>query len=304
MINHLWTEILTSMLMNEIRRDDMPQVKDSGHVKRIMNHCSVTPGLTKCSDLKPIQENAIKEKVRSMVDDLGDMPLKEWPPIIISEDNYIVDGHHRWLAAIYLHGDNAYIPSFQMDLPKKEALALADRMQSVEDLQEGKRLAVFDFDHTLVTTSSQIYVRDSKSGDVVKKLPQDHDYTLAPHEEFDFTEFTDNQLRSPSTVRGTFRIFKDFAKRQSSNHKTIILTARGAYKPIKKWLKDIGLQNVYVVALNSHDPHDKARWIENEIHSGFTHVVFYDDKLENVRAVDALREKYPRVKIKTQHVKR
>lgn len=308
MMNHPWTEVLATM-MNEIRREDgMPQIekgelKDT--LKRIQNHCEVSFEMAPCADLKPIQENAIKDKIEGIANDLGDTPLKEWPPILISEDNFIVDGHHRWLAAISLHEDSASIPAFKIHLPKVEALKIVKRMESVQELQEGKRLAVFDFDNTLVTTSSKVHVRHGKLGDILYSLaPHEYnDHKKKPHEEYDFTEFTDDKLRNPSTIRKIFRFFKDFAKRQNKSHKTIILTARGAHKPIKNWLREIGLHDVFVVALDSKDPHDKARWIENEINRGFDRILFYDDKIENIRAVEELRDKYPHIRLKTTHVK-
>ena len=307
-MNHPWTELMYGM-MSEIRREDgMPQISSDdmpNALDRIQNYCEVSFELIGCTELKPIQDNAIPSKIQGIIDDLGDTLMEEWPPIMVSEDNFIVDGHHRWLAAIELHEDSAYIPAFVIGLPKVEALKIVKKMETVESLQEGKRLAVFDFDNTLVTTSSKIHVRDRKTQEVLYSLTsaEMNLHKLAPHEEYDFTEFKDNKLRKPSTIRSIFRHFKDFAEKQNKQHKTIILTARGAHMPIKNWLKQIGHRNIYVVALNSVDPHDKARWIENEINRGFDKIIFYDDKIENIQAVDALRKKYPHVSFKTTHVK-
>jgi predicted nucleotide-binding protein (sugar kinase/HSP70/actin superfamily) len=82
----------------------------------------------------------------------------------------------------------------------------------------------------------------------------------------------------------------------------VILTARGVYKPIKDYLSDIGLRDIYVVALNSADPQDKADWIEQKIKEGYNDVFFIDDSHKNVQAVKALEKKYPDIKMQVRQV--
>jgi TPP-dependent indolepyruvate ferredoxin oxidoreductase alpha subunit len=84
--------------------------------------------------------------------------------------------------------------------------------------------------------------------------------------------------------------------------KIVILTARGSYKPVKDYLEDIGLRDIYVVALNSADPQDKADWIEQKIKEGYDDVFFIDDSHKNVQAVKALEKKYPDIKLQVRHV--
>jgi hypothetical protein len=82
----------------------------------------------------------------------------------------------------------------------------------------------------------------------------------------------------------------------------VILTARSAYKPLKDYLKDVGIDNIYVVALADADPQKKADWIEDKIKSGVNDVFFIDDSHKNVAAVKALAKKYPKVSLKVRHV--
>jgi hypothetical protein len=84
-----------------------------------------------------------------------------------------------------------------------------------------------------------------------------------------------------------------------------ILTARASYQPIKKYLSDIGInsQKIYVVALASNNPKDKADWIENMIDKeGYDDIYFVDDSEKNVSAAkQMLRTK--NVKWRVQHIK-
>ena len=68
-------------------------------------------------------------------------------------------------------------------------------------------------------------------------------------------------------------------------------------------LKQIGLEGIYVAALASSDPQHKADWIEDKIKQGYNDVFFIDDSHKNVAAVKKLKEKYPNIKMKVQHVK-
>ena len=86
----------------------------------------------------------------------------------------------------------------------------------------------------------------------------------------------------------------------SSGHKKVtILTARAIGFPIKKFFKDKYGLDVYVVALGDADPQAKADWIEKHIKNGYTDIAFMDDSIKNVKAVGALQDKYPNVRLKS-----
>lgn len=66
------------------------------------------------------------------------------------------------------------------------------------------------------------------------------------------------------------------------------LSARSSYKPIRKFIQDIGIvnTNIFVKALGSNDPLDKANWIENKIdNEGYNDIFFADDSQKNIDAV-------------------
>jgi hypothetical protein len=70
------------------------------------------------------------------------------------------------------------------------------------------------------------------------------------------------------------------------------LTARpkGSISAVKKFMESLGLKGVEVVALQSSDPMDKARWIEKNL-EGVDDVEFTDDSSDNVAAVATLKGK-------------
>jgi predicted DNA-binding antitoxin AbrB/MazE fold protein len=165
---------------------------------------------------------------------------------------------------------------------------------------EGKKLRVFDFDDTLVKTNSYIYLKD-KSGKESKLTPGEYAiYEPKEGDQFDFSDF--QKVNQPQEIKGITKLLKTIVRKEGER-KVVILTARSAYKPVKDYLKDIDLEGIYVVALGDSDPQKKADWIEEKIKSGYNDVFFIDDSHKNVSAVGKLKQKYPDIKMKVQHVK-
>ena len=163
----------------------------------------------------------------------------------------------------------------------------------------GKKLRVFDFDDTLVQTKSHIYITH-KDGKKSKLTPGEYAvYEPKNGDKFDFSDF--EQVKQPQEIKGVTDLLRKLAKAEGERT-IVILTARGTYKPIKDYLSDIGLRDIYVVALNSADPQDKADWIEQKIKEGYNDVFFIDDSHKNVQAVKALEKKYPNVKMQVRQV--
>ena len=97
-------------------------------------------------------------------------------------------------------------------------------------------------------------------------------------------------------------VFKNIYKASGSRRLTI-LTARAAYKPVRKFLKDVGFNDVYVVALGDANPQRKADWIQSQIQKGYDDILFLDDSPKNVKAVKNLKRKYPNIKMDARVVK-
>jgi hypothetical protein len=169
-------------------------------------------------------------------------------------------------------------------------------------LIERKKLRVFDFDETLVITTSFIYIKHS-DGKQSKLTPGKYAvYNEKPGDEFDYSDF--NKVKDPKEIKSITKILRKVMS-SSGGSGVYILTARAAYKPIKQYLKDIGVNSnkIYVVALASNNPKDKADWIENKIdNEGYDDVYFADDSVKNVDVTKKmLRGKD--VKWRVQHVK-
>jgi hypothetical protein len=165
---------------------------------------------------------------------------------------------------------------------------------------ENKKLRVFDFDDTLVKTNSYIHLKD-KDGKESKLTPGE--YAVYEPKEGDLFDFSDFQkVNQPQEIKGITKLLKTIVKKEGER-KVVILTARSAYKPVKDYLKDIDLEGIYVVALGDSDPQKKADWIEDKIKSGYKDVFFIDDSHKNVSAVGKLKQKYPDIKMRVQHVK-
>jgi hypothetical protein len=177
---------------------------------------------------------------------------------------------------------------------------MATAFSSMQEDISGKKLRVFDFDDTLVQTKSNIYITH-KGGKKSTLTPGEYAvYEPKNGDEFDFSDF--EQVKQPQEVKGVTELLKRIA-RAEGERKIVILTARAAYKPVKDYLQDIGLRDIYVVALADSDPQKKADWIEQKIKEGYNDVFFIDDSHKNVQAVKALEKKYPDIKLQVRHVK-
>lgn len=148
---------------------------------------------------------------------------------------------------------------------------------------ESKKLRIFDFDDTLVKTDSYIYVTH-KNGRTSKLTPGEYAvYKPKPGDEFDYSDFT--QVKNPTEIKGITKVLRDMA-RAGGDRGVYILTARDAERPIRKYLKDIGIRNVEVIGLGSSDPMDKANWIRDKVEDeGYDDVYFIDDSVKNTKAV-------------------
>jgi hypothetical protein len=82
----------------KIPRDKMPQIerKDFKSLKSFFEVNSI-PTITKqvlASTLKPSQKHLKTEKADNMFKNIDEISAN---PLIVSMDNYVIDGHHRWL---------------------------------------------------------------------------------------------------------------------------------------------------------------------------------------------------------------
>ena len=166
---------------------------------------------------------------------------------------------------------------------------------------ESKKLRVFDFDDTLVKTTSFIYV--TNNGKKKKLTPGEYAvYNEKPGDEFDFSDFS--KVQNPNEIKKITKVLRRIVS-SSGGDGVHILTARAKFKPIRQYLKDIGINmsKIYVTALASNDPKDKSDWVEDKIdNEGYDDVYFADDSLKNVNSMKSMLRKKD-VRWRVQHIK-
>ncbi len=167
-------------------------------------------------------------------------------------------------------------------------------------LHEGRSLYVFDFDDTLARTEAYIYVTKKDGTELTLDPAEYAKYKERPGDQFDFRDFN-KMLKNPVAIKDNMRDLKNALS--NPQNKVTVLTARGLAFPLRYYFKKQHNIRPYVVGVASADPKKKSDWIEKHIKKGYTTIYFADDSSKNIRAVNALKRKYPNVKIKTKLVK-
>jgi FMN phosphatase YigB (HAD superfamily) len=165
---------------------------------------------------------------------------------------------------------------------------------------ESKKLRVFDFDDTLVKTTSFIYVTH-RNGMKTKMTPGQYaKYDARDGDDFDFRDF--QQVKRPELIKGYVELLRRMVN-SGGSREVFILTARAAERPVSQFIKDLGINGVKVIALGDNNPEKKADWIEDRVKEGYDDVFFVDDSEKNVTAVRNRLKTYSNVKQKIQHIK-
>lgn len=167
-----------------------------------------------------------------------------------------------------------------------------------------RKLRVLDFDDTLVSTSSKIRVRKA-DGKVIEMNSHEYaTYVAEQGDEFDFSDF--DYVINPKPIVFATHILKAMQQKEGDRYITI-LTARpkNSANKIKDYLCQLDMCSVEVIALQSSDPFDKAKWIAQQVESGYDDVTFIDDSLKNIQAVATLKNSVKGLrKLKLIHVGR
>lgn len=162
------------------------------------------------------------------------------------------------------------------------------RMMRIAERVAARRLAVFDFDDTLVTSESSVTVEHGDGEVTVMDSAAFAYFKGTDGDRIDFADF--NNVSNPRLIRSGMEAFKKAAG--DPDTRTVILTARpkGSASALKKFMEALGFENIEAVALQSSDPMDKARWIEQQA-GNVEEVEFMDDSSKNVEAVESLKGK-------------
>ena len=127
-------------------RKNMPQVNTQNLSKALSmakSKVKVSKGLFPASKLKESQVELIPNKVKGIAAKYS--KPTDMKPLIISKDNYIIDGHHRWAAAIYKFGNDVKIPVHRINLKRDDAIELyisiANQLDEVMGMAARKKMA-------------------------------------------------------------------------------------------------------------------------------------------------------------------
>ena len=107
-------------------REQLPQVDESDTdnlVKLIKKNAKVKLGKFNVDELKPSQKDIDWEKVSSIVDGLIADGIESMPPVFISGDMFILDGHHRVMAIKNVFPDTE-IEAYQIGKDVLEAVEI------------------------------------------------------------------------------------------------------------------------------------------------------------------------------------
>ena len=106
----------------------MPQFASKAEVRsfiafvRKAYHIRSQKGTRKANQLRPSQGEISRKRIKDLIKD--DILKKINVPLIISKDNYIVDGHHRW-AAYRVKRPDKPLPVMTIGAPIKDVLGIA-----------------------------------------------------------------------------------------------------------------------------------------------------------------------------------
>jgi len=158
-----------------IKRKDMPQVHKD-HYPELIKYLEGHGGKFRhyrvpATSLRPVQSEFSDEGVEKMIKKKsGDSGTTRDKPLIVSKDNYIIDGHHRWLAAYNL---DETIPIMQISIPVKKLFKLVKDFKhtTYKDIYESQLNELFNekynWQWTQGSTRTKMAEFQTEQGDTV-----------------------------------------------------------------------------------------------------------------------------------------
>ena len=148
-----------------IKRKDMPQVASKDYDELFdylkQNGANFKKEIVPARSLKAVQGEFSDKGIENQIQKNIDMGVGK-KPLIASKDNYIIDGHHRWLAAINTGADLHII---RVDIPARELLDLVKKFPKTtykdihENINEGWQLQLERDPNMYV-----LHITDTKTG--------------------------------------------------------------------------------------------------------------------------------------------
>jgi len=120
------------------KRHEMPQV-DPDNVTEFIKHFDDKVGVSsvkrKLNQLKPSQNEFDKDKILHFISEYENsdkQPKKV--KYIISDDNYLLDGHHRWAAALELQNENSPVECYKINLPADDLIKQSNKLKMTKNV--------------------------------------------------------------------------------------------------------------------------------------------------------------------------
>jgi hypothetical protein len=96
-----------------------------------------TQGTEKASFLRATQSELVGVKVSGIMGYFRTKDASTDPPLFVSKDNYIVDGHHRWAARVGLDAENNQLGQTDVNIVRVD-LPIIELLAEAETFTEGK----------------------------------------------------------------------------------------------------------------------------------------------------------------------
>lgn len=178
----------------------------------------------------------------------------------------------------------------------------------------GKGLTVFDIDETLFHTTAVVQIK--KNGKIVKNLDniEYNSYKLKRGEEYDFGQFKNSKIFNTTStpmakmINKLKAILKNSSKKGS---KVIFVTARADMDDKKLFIdtfkvQGIDMSKVYVERAGNFGTDTgkiKAKVFRQYLDTGeFKRIRLFDDSMENLHALLALKGEYPNIDFEAYRV--
>jgi hypothetical protein len=237
-----------------IMRDQMPQVP-SGAKDEFLDEMTKRGIKVKRDDvspqkLHPIQAEISASKTGKILRDLNQNGHKkgDGARIVVSSDNYVIDGHHRWAASAFmsLNDSDEKIPVLRVDMTHMELIDVVRAWNKAMDIKPIGMGESNTFKKAWVEFELAV-IKGILTTEMQKHLAGQHDQeshgSWAGETEFSIEEFFDNEIASHTVlIKGNFP------------------TARIVFEELDGWLNDEVKKEIYktVAELQTHFPVEEA----------------------------------------------
>jgi hypothetical protein len=145
-------------------------------------------------------------------------------------------------------------------------------------------LHIFDFDDTLVSSESKVYITKASGKSLALSSEDYAKYTPDEGDIQDFKDF-DKYPQNPEIIEPVFAELRS-AIALDGIESVVILTARANPGPVRAFLDANKISSIDIVATGSSDPMTKARYIlDRVLKEDFDEVIVFEDNVRNLRTI-------------------